>query len=373
MDAEIGVIGLGTVGSMTLWQLAKKGVSVMGFEQYGIGHDNSAAGGESRLFRTAYGEGREYVPLLQAAQKEWRELEAASGNTLLELHGGLMIGNPDTPFMQNVIKSATDFNLAHRVLNHEEAAKEFPQHSLTPGDVMILDEQAGYIRPELSVLSAVKQAESHGAKVHSYTQVEDIKEVKDKVQVTASGKTYTFNKVIITAGPWLNRFYPEMSEHIEIRRLALAWFIPKHPERFTASKFPIFIREKGDVKYYGTPTLDGTMVKVGLYKNFGVVKDPDSLHRTIHPDDLAPMREIVKEFMPDLHPDPVRVSAYMDLFTADEHSLVGKVPGKNNLVVAGGFSGHGFKLSPMMGKIAADIALEKEIPFQIKHLSPARF
>jgi sarcosine oxidase len=69
MQWDVGVIGLGTMGSMAMWQLARRGVSVIGFEQFGIGHDRSAAGGETRLFRTAYKEGAQYVPILKEAQR----------------------------------------------------------------------------------------------------------------------------------------------------------------------------------------------------------------------------------------------------------------------------------------------------------------
>lgn len=63
MNADVAVIGLGSMGSMTIWQLARRGVSVIGFEQFGIGHDRGAAGGDTRIFRTAYAEGAEYVPI----------------------------------------------------------------------------------------------------------------------------------------------------------------------------------------------------------------------------------------------------------------------------------------------------------------------
>lgn len=103
MDAEVGIIGVGTMGSMAAWQLAKRDISVIGFEQFGIGHDRSAAGGESRLFRTAYMEGPEYVPLLFQARKLWRKLEEESGNSLLFLNGGLMIGEADSLEIKTIL------------------------------------------------------------------------------------------------------------------------------------------------------------------------------------------------------------------------------------------------------------------------------
>src|SRR5215475_2096201 len=93
MDAEVAVIGTGTMGSMTLWNLARAGIPAIGFEQYTLGHDRSAAGGESRIFRVAYREGPQYVPMLLRARDLWRELEAEAGRDLLTVTGGLMIGD----------------------------------------------------------------------------------------------------------------------------------------------------------------------------------------------------------------------------------------------------------------------------------------
>src|SRR5699024_1500776 len=122
------VIGLGTMGSMALWQLAEKGVSVTGFEQFGIGHDRSAVGGESRLFRTAYREGAEYVPLLRRSRELWRDLEEKSGNRLLSLIGGLTIGKADSVGVKNVLKSIYDYNIQHKSYDAKEAQQLFPQH-----------------------------------------------------------------------------------------------------------------------------------------------------------------------------------------------------------------------------------------------------
>src|SRR5690349_25069097 len=105
---------------MALWQLARAGVDAIGFEQLAPGHDQAAAGGESRIFRTAYLEGPQYVPLLLRARELWRELERETGRSLLTLCGGLMIGAGESEAMRNVVESATSFDLPHEVLDAAE-------------------------------------------------------------------------------------------------------------------------------------------------------------------------------------------------------------------------------------------------------------
>ncbi|GIN22356.1 MAG TPA: FAD-dependent oxidoreductase [Bacillus bacterium] len=373
MDADIGIIGLGTVGSMTLWQLARKGVSVMGFEQFGIGHDYSAAGGESRIFRTAYGEGSEYVPIMKESYRLWRELEKESGNELLHLTGGLMIGEPGTPFMDNVLKSIERFGLEHEILEGEQAEKRFPQHRLLPGEIMVLDKLAGGLRPELAVVSAVKQAEKLGAKVFSHSLVEGIESGRSGVKVFVNGKEYQFGKVVISTGPWTGVFMPDYKSQITIKRLAMGWFAAKDIKKFRADRFPVYIRESGEDKFYGTPTFDGSMVKAAFYINYGILEHPNDLSRTIMPEDLELLRNAVKQYLPDLYPDPVRASVYMDGFTPDEHALVGSIDDQDRIILLGGFSGHGFKMATAIGKIASDLVLEGKTTFELDHLSPKRF
>ena len=124
--ADVGIVGVGSMGSMAAWQLAARGAKVIGFEQFAPGHDRSAHGGESRIFRTAYLEGPAYVPLLQEAQRLWRQLERETGQQLLTLNGGLMIAPRATDFLRNVAACIERFDLPHAVLEPEETARRYP-------------------------------------------------------------------------------------------------------------------------------------------------------------------------------------------------------------------------------------------------------
>ncbi|WP_404332075.1 N-methyl-L-tryptophan oxidase [Mesobacillus maritimus] len=375
MDAEVAVIGVGTMGSMAMWQLARRGVSVVGFEQFGIGHDRSAAGGESRAFRTAYLEGSEYVPLLQEAKNQWVELEKDSGSHLLTLNGGLMIGNETNPSMRNILQCIKEFKLDHEVLEGESARKRYPQHPLRSGELMVLDKQAGFIKPELSVLAAARKAEELGSKIYRYSRVESVSTHAGGVTVVANNQTYLFEKVVITAGPWLDYVLPNYKENFEVNRLLLAWFAAKDINLFTPERFPIFVRLNDEINLFGVPTLDGNMVKLAPVTGHGdgLIQDPDNVDRNVRVEDLKSLIDGVAKYLPDIIPEPIRVSAYMDGFTTDHHPVVGFAPEHENVVVLGGFSGHGFKMAPVMGKIAADLVINGRTQHHIQHLNPNRF
>jgi sarcosine oxidase len=373
MTWDVGIIGLGTMGSMAAWQLAQRGTSVVGFEQFGIGHDRSAVGGETRLFRTAYKEGAEYVPLLKESKHLWKQLEVQSGNKLLHLNGGLNIGPIEDEFMQNVIKSVNDFDIDHEILDYVDAKRRYPQHILGPDEIMVLDKEAGFLRPELAVVSAVKRAEQLGAEIRSHAKVESFEAKADGVVIKSDGREYKVKQLLITAGPWVGEMLPQFKPVVNVKKIILSWFPAKNVEDYQPSRFPIFTRRSCGHRLFGAPTVEGSMVKVGVSNPGDIVKDVNHLNRTVELSEFKESMEVVSKFFKGLYTDPVRVSAYMDAYTDDGHSMVGRLPGYPNVVVMGGFSGHGFKMAPALGKIASDILIHDRTPFDLKSLSPDRF
>lgn len=373
MDAQVAVIGVGSIGSMALWQLARSGVTALGFEQYGIGHDRAAAGGESRIFRTAYLEGAQYVPLLRRAYELWRELEKESGHDLLTLNGGLMIGDRDSEAMRNVQASIDEFGLGHELLDADAVAARYPQHRISADETAILDHAAGVLRPEFAVAAAAYRARELGAGLVSHTTVTGIEPHARGVTVHTDARSYEVGQVVVTAGPWTARFAPGLAAHVAPKRLVMTWYQAQRPSQWTPDNCPIFLRDAEDVHIFGVPTLDGGSVKVAPHADYGTFDDADELDRHVAVGDLARINSAVARYLTGLIPEPVRVSAYMDAYTTDGHGLVGRMPGTDNVWVLGGFSGHGFKMAPTFGQIAADLVRDGGTRFPVAHLDPARF
>src|SRR4029077_11106918 len=142
-EADVAVIGLGAMGAMSAWRLAARGARVVGFERYRPGHDRGSSHGDTRIFRTAYFESPEYVPLLQRAHILWRQLEKESGVELLTMTGGLTIGRPDGELVSGVLASARLNDLPHRLLDGPEMGRAYPQHRMKNGEVAVLEDEAG--------------------------------------------------------------------------------------------------------------------------------------------------------------------------------------------------------------------------------------
>jgi sarcosine oxidase len=373
VDADVAVIGTGTMGSMSAWRLAEAGASVLAFEQFGIGHDRSAAGGETRIFRTAYLEGPEYVPILQRSQQLWRELEAASGRALLTATGALMIGRDGTDHMRNVLESVRRFGLAHEVLDRAELGRRYPQHVLADGEFAVLDSAAGVLRPEFAVIAATERAVAHGARVLAGTPVLEVAPDADGVTVRTADRSYRAGAAVLTAGPWTARLAPGYAGVVRPKRIIMTWFAAADPALFTPDRFPVFIRDYEGLDVFGIPSVDGGSVKVALADPYGEIGQPEQLDHNVAPEVLAPAIEAVGRFFTGLHGYPHRVSAHMDGYTPDRHPVVGRLPGHPNVIVLGGFSGHGFKMSPAIGQIARDLVLDGKTELPTGHLRPDRF
>lgn len=372
-DADVGVVGVGTMGSMACWQLVRRGVSVIGFEQFAPGHDRSGAGGETRIFRTAYLEGTQYVPLLQTAQTLWRELEAETGHPLLTLNGGLMIGDSNGELLTSTRASIDAHGLPHRILDFDEARSAYPQHRLRAGESMILDPQAGFLRPEIAVSMAGQRASSLGARLVLHQAVTSVEPDSSGVTIRSGGNSWRVRDVVLAAGAWSANLLPRATPPLAVQRLVMTWFPARDPAKFTPDRFPIFIRNTGGHDISGWPSIDGASVKVAINYGYDPVQDPDLLDRSVDERLLATIREAVDEMLPDLINEPVRVGAYMDGYTADHHAVLGSAPDLPHTFVACGFSGHGFKMSPAIGAAVADLVLNGATELPVEHLSPARF
>jgi sarcosine oxidase len=372
LDAEVAVIGVGTVGSMLMWQLARRGVPAIGFERHAPGHDRGAVGGETRLFRVAYAEGAQYGELLRQALSCWRELESESETALLVQCGGLAIGELRGDYIDRLLVSARSAGVPVEVFDRRTAHDRYPQHLLRDGEVAVLDRQAGFLRCEPAVIAAAEAAERHGATLLRHTSVDKVFERTDHVEIRAGDAVWRVRDAVLCAGSWTARFLPvPWRAHVQARRVPLSWFAARRPDEFTPDRFPIFIRRTGAVEIYGAPSVDGVSVKVTSGVGSRPVDDPDQVERRHGRAEISAISRAVGELLSGLHPHPVRTDTFTDLYSSDATPLVGRTTTGGRLLVATGFSGRGFKYAPALAAVVADaLAAGTEVP--LAFMSPSR-
>ena len=210
------VCGLGAMGSAAIYQLAKRGNKVLGLDQFSPPHGNGSSHGESRIIRQAIGEGEEYVPLVLRSYELWREIENETGKKLLTITGGLTLESQKSEgvmhgrrdFLDQAIRCAEKFDIRHEILETADIRKRYPQFAVTD-ERAYFEYETGYLRPELCIEAQLHLAGKHGAAVQTDETVVSVESRGDSgVTVKTSRGTYSADKVIITAGPWITRFLP---------------------------------------------------------------------------------------------------------------------------------------------------------------------
>lgn len=373
VDADVLVVGVGSMGAQALWQLARRGVDVLGIERFQPGHDRGSGHGETRIIRSCHQEGPQYGPLIEAAWPLWRELAAESGEPLLTENGMLFLGRAGDPAFDADRALGDARGFPYQVLSHEQAAARFPQHRVDARVGAFLDLQGGFLRPELAIRAAAGQAQRHGARLLSDTRVERVVERDGLVEVVTPAGTLRGRRAIVAAGAWTDRVLPQAALRVEVERRLMFWFRPADPSAFTPDRFPAFIRDTTDLHWYGFPTLDGETIKLAVHGEGGNTADPDRLDREVHPEDWAALREEIQRCLPDVDPVPVRGQACLYAQTEDGHFVLGFVPRSERLILLGPMLGHGFKFASAVGLIGADLATEGHSRLPIEAFSPDRF
>jgi len=374
MDGKLAVIGLGSIGSMALWQASRLSGSVTGFEAQSPAHARSAVGGDTRLFRMLYRGIPGYYPILQRSRSLWAELEAETGQNILTRCGGLSIGTADGPYIPSLLETTRINGADHEILTREDMAERYPQHNLREDDIAVFDPHAGALRTDRAVTAAVAAAQANGATVHTNTPIDSISETDDGVVVTSGEKSWTFENVIVSSGGWSQRLMPDyLKAATQTKRIFLSWFVAKDAAEFSPERFPIFIRISGDRSMYGAPTVDGVTVKATLDGRGAPTPQADSVPRELTRAEIAETTETVTEFFPGLFPNIVRSDAFPDLYTTDGHPLLGRLSEGSRIYSATGFSGGGFKNATGFGEIAAHEALGKQTFGGLDFVRPQRF
>lgn len=370
MVKKIAVIGLGTVGSQTLLECARKGMNVHGYEQHAPGHDLGAAGGGTRLYRKVLFEDKRYWPLARLADEKWAQLEQDTGELLREPTGCLIFGPKTDVQMQAASSYVNEYELDVDYLNNLDGKKQFPHFRFNDDDEAIFDRHGAIIRPERTIRTAIQEAVRLGAKVSQNDPVSGVTVRSSGVRITTeSGHIEQYDTVVLATGPWLapKDFLPP--HWVDVKRPISSWYIMRTSQ--TSGLDYGFIRT-GPEHFYGAGGLDHYEVKVGLSaKNHQ--KEVDPYNRSARPteSERKPLDTIVKEYIPALDPRAIRSHAYMEAYTTDGHPLVGFAPGERQVILATGFSGKGFKFAPAIGEMVSRMA-EGSSGFSMDLLDPVR-
>lgn len=363
---DVVVAGLGGFGSSAAYHLARRGLRVLGLDPRPGGHAEGSSHGESRIVRQVYFEGAAYVPLLLRTYELWADLAAATGAPLLHRTGGLFMGAPGTRVLEGSAATAREWGLAHEVLDAAEIARRFPALRPPAGTLGLFEPQAGVVSPEAAVLAHLRAAAASGAELCHDAAVAGWRAAGDGVRVETTRGVVEAGSLVLAPGKWAPELLGGLSLPLVVERRVQHWFAPESADAFTVGRLPVWLWDLADgTSLYGVPAVGGD----------GSVKAAVHFSRDVAPGDWTPgeVASTLSALMPSLGSRHVRSAECWYTLTPDENFVVGRHPAHENVVLACGFSGHGFKFTPVLGEVLADLVLDGRSPFDLGLFAPTRF
>lgn len=369
---DVAVVGLGAMGSAALYQLARRGVRAIGIDQFTPPHTLGSSHGETRITRQAIGEGEAYVPLVLRSHAIWRELEAATGETLLHTPGCLVISRPDDQvvrrtrngFLANTIAAAQRYDIAHEVLNASELSYRYPQFLVQGDERAYFEPGGGYVLPERCIAVQLAQAQTLGAEVRLGTRVSAITEVDGAVRIDTPQGAIVAGEVIVAAGAWAASLLgaDTFAPLLQPQRQMLHWFALEPEVVPLWERSPTYIWPHGtvqDASFYGFPALHGAGAIKAADEHYDALVDPDDYDRVVSAAQSQQMyAQHLQTRLKGVRSDVLRSATCVYTVTPDSAFVIDRHPRAPRILVVSPCSGHGFKHSAAIGEVAAQWTTE---------------
>ena len=367
------VIGVGGMGSSTLYHLARRGLKVLGLEQFEIPHELGSSHGYSRMIRYTLQEHPSYVPLVKRAYELWHELEQNINETLVVTTGSVRAGPPDSDFYRGAIESCDLHQIPYEILNNTEVNRRFPGYQLPDDISSVYQPDGGFVLPEMCIVGHAQAAEEAGATIHTGETVLGWEIQNDSVSIRTNREVYSAARLVVTAGAWAAKLVPNVATYAIPERQVLGWFQPERPELFTPERFPVFGIWTEEGRYYGFPNYSVPGFKIGKSHHLFQKVDPDTMDREVRPEDEEVLRRFTSRYFPLAAGELLDRKTCIYTNTPDEQFMIGVLPDQPQVSVAAGFSGHGFKFASVIGEIMADLAQNGVTNYDIELFRLDRF
>ncbi len=353
---DVIVLGTGGIGSAALSALARRGVHVLGLEQFSAAHDRGSSHGQTRLIRQAYFEHSDYVPLVLRSYELWDELSVRRGERLFQQTGLLQVGPADGAVVQGVIHSAAQHGLDVEQLTATEVTQRWPGFLVPAAQVGVFERRAGVLPVEKCVQAHLDDAVACGAALRTDEAVVAIEAGPTTIQVQTTRGQYDAARLVVTAGPWSARWLANLGVRLVVRRKPLFWFATRTPVYRATEGCPAFLYETPRGVFYGFPELQLGELKIAEHSGGDEVADPAAVDRQLRAEDQCRLTEFIADYLPHVLTERTGHVVCMYTMSPDEHFLVDTLAGDSRICFAAGLSGHGFKFAPVLGEALADLA-----------------
>jgi monomeric sarcosine oxidase len=369
-EYDVAVLGLGGMGSQTLLQLAQQNSRVIGIDQFTPPHHYGSSHGLSRLIRMGYFEHPDYVPLIQRAFELWDILQNRTDHSLWVSCGLLEGGPPDGTLVSGLRKAVEQYQLHLPRLSPREVAQRFPGFVLPADWELYFEHQAGFLRPERCIETALRGAQNHGAHIAASSPIRDLEPNDQGVTIRTDHGTYRAQKVIMTLGPWSPLWKTHVDFPIRLLHKKLLWFTTKHSHHSVEGHCPCFLFENEGQFYYGMPAESDVGLKLARHDGGIEIQSVDEIVEAT--EEIQSVMDFGSRFFsPSLSSVETIVSCRYSM-SPDEQFVLGQSPVDNRIHYLAGLSGHGFKFASVLGEVMAGWVLSGDLSPEAEFLHRSR-
>ncbi len=344
------VIGAGAFGAWTAWHLLRAGLRVLLVDQYGPASSRASSGGDTRVIRMAYGPDEIYTRMSLQSLEQWKEFFAhIERPELFRQIGVLWLSAADGAAARQSVDILARNRVRHEVLDSDTLSRRYPQLVVAPGEWALFEPDSGALLARHAVQSLVENNLRAGAGLRIAHVLAPVGDTRLRHVTTGSGETIAADRFVFACGPWLGSVLPDaLGARIFPTRQEVFYFGAAPGDlRFAAPALPIWL--DFDRGYYGVPDLDGRGFKIAQ-DTHGECIDPDSADRTPSPDRVGQARDFLARRFPALAAAPLLVAEVCQYEnTSNGDFVIDRHPAFDNVWIAGGGSGHGFKHGPAVG------------------------
>lgn len=376
---DVAIVGAGIMGAAAAAEIARGGAKAVLIDQSRLPNPRAASVEHSKIFRFAYPDPL-YARMAVDSLARWREIEEETGEQLMTSTGILLIGSKKDSFETQTYDVLRGLGLEVEMLKSSEVAARFPQFNAEAFDYAVFDPSGAILRAEQCVRAAITLAKRRGASILEGERVIAIKQesgARSRI-ITESGNEIVCQQALIASGPWTRKLIPALASKLATTRQEVFYFEPEPQAArsrdprlsFDVGRFPIFTAL--DEGFYGFPIHHAGAMKIGNH-NKGEPIDPDAFDDRASERGIDECRDFFSRFLPALTDGRVRetrVCIYNN--TADDDFIIDWHPEAEGVLIVTGFSGHGFKFGPLIGRISAELMLTGRSTQSLERFSLAR-
>jgi sarcosine oxidase len=353
MQPHVIVLGLGIAGSSIAATLTSRGFRVTGIEQFSPLHERGSSHGDTRIFRRVPHEGDVYVQMASASFDGWRVWNRMAQDRLFVECGGIDAGPEQSKMVQSAEELCVRYDQPFEAMDGRAFNRRYAHYNLPADWRVIYQPSSGYVRPDATRTFLHASAREHGARLLHDTAVVAIEAHAEKVEVRTTGETIAGDFLVVAAGSWLPKLFPNLGLNLATERRVVAWFQPKGDAELNDGDLPIFCLD-ADGGWYGMPTPDGRM-KIGHDKHLRQRIDPDDLPMAPDAEDARKLSSCIQRYFAGFSEHPCEMKACIYTLTENHNFIIDWHPLHSKILIFSCCSGHGFKYAPAYGEIAADL------------------